>query len=114
MSSSSRRFPDPGPIGRPPRRALLRRRAPHHRLNIPTLRQTRRPDRRVEERRHEQGRAALTRRDANARDIMDFLDLAGPNELVVFEEGVHVCNNVPYRSRALAADWLAEQLGVAE
>jgi 2,6-dihydroxypseudooxynicotine hydrolase len=38
-------------------------------------------------------------------------ELAGPNELVVFEEGVHVSNNVPYRSRTLAADWLAEQLG---
>jgi pimeloyl-ACP methyl ester carboxylesterase len=37
-------------------------------------------------------------------------ELAGPNELVVFEEGVHVANNVPYRSRTLAADWLAEQL----
>jgi pimeloyl-ACP methyl ester carboxylesterase len=38
-------------------------------------------------------------------------ELGGPNELVVFEEGVHVANNVPYRSRTLAADWLAEQLG---
>ena len=38
-------------------------------------------------------------------------ELAGPNELVVIEEGVHVANNVPYRSRTLAADWLAEQLG---
>ncbi len=40
-------------------------------------------------------------------------ELGGPNELVVFEEGVHVSNNVPYRSRTLAADWLAEQLGAA-
>ena len=40
-------------------------------------------------------------------------ELAGPNELVVLDEGVHVANNVPYRSRALAADWLAERLGVA-
>ena len=39
-------------------------------------------------------------------------ELGGPNELVVFDEGVHVCNNVPYRSRTLAADWIAEQLGV--
>jgi alpha-beta hydrolase superfamily lysophospholipase len=39
-------------------------------------------------------------------------ELAGPNALVVLEEGVHVANNVPYRSRTLAADWLAEQLGV--
>lgn len=38
-------------------------------------------------------------------------ELAGPNELVVFDEGVHVSNNVPYRSRTLAADWLAERLG---
>jgi 2,6-dihydroxypseudooxynicotine hydrolase len=38
-------------------------------------------------------------------------ELAGPNELMVFDEGVHVANNVPYRSRTLAADWLAEQLG---
>lgn len=37
-------------------------------------------------------------------------ELGGPNELVVFPEGVHVANNVPYRSRTLAADWLAEQL----
>jgi dienelactone hydrolase len=40
-------------------------------------------------------------------------ELAGPNEIVVIEEGVHVANNVPYRSRTLAADWLAERLGAA-
>lgn len=40
-------------------------------------------------------------------------ELAGPNDLVVFDEGVHVANNVPYRSRTLAADWLAERLGGA-
>jgi 2,6-dihydroxypseudooxynicotine hydrolase len=39
-------------------------------------------------------------------------ELAGPNQVVVFDEGVHVANNIPYRSRTLAADWLAEQLGV--
>jgi dienelactone hydrolase len=39
--------------------------------------------------------------------------LAGPNELVVLEEGVHVGNNVPYRSRTLAADWIAERLGAS-
>jgi pimeloyl-ACP methyl ester carboxylesterase len=38
-------------------------------------------------------------------------ELAGPNELVVFDEGVHVSNSVPYRSHTLAADWLAERLG---
>lgn len=39
-------------------------------------------------------------------------ELGGPSDVVVFEEGVHVANNVPYRSRTLAADWLAEQLGL--
>ncbi|HKI91894.1 MAG TPA: alpha/beta fold hydrolase [Gaiellaceae bacterium] len=37
-------------------------------------------------------------------------ELGGPSELVVYEEGVHVANNVPYRSRAVVADWLAERL----
>jgi dipeptidyl aminopeptidase/acylaminoacyl peptidase len=32
-------------------------------------------------------------------------------ELVLFEDGNHVCNNLPYRSRPLAADWLRERLG---
>lgn len=40
-------------------------------------------------------------------------ELGGPNDLIVFDEGVHVSNNVPYRSRTLAADWVAEQLGAA-
>jgi dienelactone hydrolase len=40
-------------------------------------------------------------------------ELKGPNELVVFQEGVHVANNVPYRSRTLAADWLVRQLGAS-
>ena len=31
-------------------------------------------------------------------------------ELVVYPEGVHVCNNVPFLWRPLAADWLAEKL----
>jgi dipeptidyl aminopeptidase/acylaminoacyl peptidase len=35
-----------------------------------------------------------------------------PNaELVVYEEGNHVCNNVAYRYRPLLADWLREKLG---
>jgi 2,6-dihydroxypseudooxynicotine hydrolase len=32
-------------------------------------------------------------------------------EFVLFEEGNHVCNNIPYRYRPLAADWLKEKLG---
>jgi dipeptidyl aminopeptidase/acylaminoacyl peptidase len=34
-----------------------------------------------------------------------------PNgELVMYEEGNHVCNNIPYKYRPLAADWTAEAL----
>jgi pimeloyl-ACP methyl ester carboxylesterase len=36
---------------------------------------------------------------------------AAPNSTwVLFEEGNHVCNNIPYKYRPLAADWLREQL----
>ena len=31
-------------------------------------------------------------------------------EFVLFDDGNHVCNNIPYRYRPLAADWLREQL----
>jgi 2,6-dihydroxypseudooxynicotine hydrolase len=34
-----------------------------------------------------------------------------PNaELVLYEHGNHVCNNIPYRYRPLVGDWLAERL----
>ncbi len=32
-------------------------------------------------------------------------------EFVLYEEGNHVCNNIPYKYRPLVADWLREQLG---
>jgi 2,6-dihydroxypseudooxynicotine hydrolase len=35
---------------------------------------------------------------------------AGPAELVVFEDGNHVCFNISYRFRPLTADWMAEHL----
>lgn len=35
----------------------------------------------------------------------------GPVDLVVYEEGNHVCFNVPYKFRPLSADWVAEKLG---
>jgi 2,6-dihydroxypseudooxynicotine hydrolase len=36
---------------------------------------------------------------------------AAPNATwVLFEEGNHVCNNIPYRYRPLVADWLHDQL----
>ncbi|MGH8937460.1 MAG: alpha/beta hydrolase family protein [Acidimicrobiia bacterium] len=31
-------------------------------------------------------------------------------ELVMYPEGSHVCNNIPYKYRPLVADWLAERL----
>ena len=31
-------------------------------------------------------------------------------ELVMFEDGNHVCNNLPYRYQPLAADWTRERL----
>jgi 2,6-dihydroxypseudooxynicotine hydrolase len=37
---------------------------------------------------------------------------AAPNATwVLFEDGNHVCNNIPYKYRPLAADWLEERLG---
>ena len=32
---------------------------------------------------------------------------------VLYEEGTHVCSNLPYRYRPLVADWMAEQLASA-
>jgi 2,6-dihydroxypseudooxynicotine hydrolase len=40
------------------------------------------------------------------------VDAVGKNaELVMFENGNHVCNNIPYMYRPLTADWLKEKLG---
>ncbi len=40
------------------------------------------------------------------------VNAAGPNaELAMFENGNHVCNNIPYAYRPLTADWLKEKLG---
>jgi pimeloyl-ACP methyl ester carboxylesterase len=37
---------------------------------------------------------------------------AAPNATwVLYEEGNHVCNNIPYKYRPLVADWLRDQLG---
>jgi 2,6-dihydroxypseudooxynicotine hydrolase len=37
-------------------------------------------------------------------------EVQGPHTTVVFDDGVHVCNNVHYLARPLVADWLAETL----
>ncbi|MDR7541495.1 MAG: alpha/beta fold hydrolase, partial [Armatimonadota bacterium] len=34
-------------------------------------------------------------------------------EFVLYPEGNHVCNNIPYKYRPLVADWMAEQLGAS-
>ena len=38
-------------------------------------------------------------------------DEAPRGEFVLFDDGNHVCNNIPYKYRPLTADWLREQLG---
>jgi pimeloyl-ACP methyl ester carboxylesterase len=38
-------------------------------------------------------------------------DKAPDGRFVLYEEGNHVCNNIPYKYRPLVADWLAEELG---
>jgi hypothetical protein len=35
------------------------------------------------------------------------------DEMAIFENGNHVCNNIPYIYRPLTADWLAEKLGTS-
>ncbi len=37
--------------------------------------------------------------------------VGGHAQLAMFENGNHVCNNVPYMARPLTADWLREKLG---
>ncbi|OGO19330.1 MAG: hypothetical protein A2Z14_01355 [Chloroflexi bacterium RBG_16_48_8] len=37
-------------------------------------------------------------------------EVQGPTTTLVFEEGVHVCNNIHYIVRPLVADWLAETI----
>jgi 2,6-dihydroxypseudooxynicotine hydrolase len=34
----------------------------------------------------------------------------GPVEMLMFDDGNHVCTNIPYRHRLRTADWIAEQL----
>ena len=38
-------------------------------------------------------------------------DEAPKGQFVLYEEGNHVCNNIPYKYRPLVADWLAKELG---
>jgi pimeloyl-ACP methyl ester carboxylesterase len=38
-------------------------------------------------------------------------DEAPRGEFVLYEEGTHVCNNIPFKYRPLVADWVTEQLG---
>jgi dipeptidyl aminopeptidase/acylaminoacyl peptidase len=38
-------------------------------------------------------------------------DAAPRSEWVLYEEGTHVCNNIPFKYRPLVADWLRDRLG---
>jgi len=38
---------------------------------------------------------------------------ASDAEFVLYEQGMHVCSNIPYRYRPLVADWMSERLGSA-
>lgn len=51
-------------------------------------------------------------RDAIAPPVLTrrIADEAPNAEYVVFEEGRHVCNNIPYKARPYAADWLCSEL----
>lgn len=43
---------------------------------------------------------------------LKIVEAVGPSaELALFENGNHVCNNIPYVYRPLTADWLKEKLG---
>jgi dienelactone hydrolase len=44
-------------------------------------------------------------------DIESFRDWSSKAEIVIYDDGNHVCNNIAYRYRALIADWMAEKLG---
>lgn len=41
-------------------------------------------------------------------------EAGGPTTLVVFPEGNHVCDNIPYKVRPLMADWMAGALGARD
>ena len=37
-------------------------------------------------------------------------EAGGPAELWMFEDGNHVCNNIPYKYRPQQADWMRDKL----
>lgn len=47
---------------------------------------------------------------SHARQMVE--EAGEKSELVVYPDGGHVCNNIPFLWRPLAADWLAEKLAV--
>ncbi len=40
-------------------------------------------------------------------------ELGGPVDLWMFDDGNHVCNNIPYKHRPQMADWMRERLSVS-
>ena len=44
-------------------------------------------------------------------DTKRIADEAPNGEWVLFDDGNHVCNNIPYKYRPLVADWMRAKLG---
>ena len=38
-------------------------------------------------------------------------EAGGPTDLWMFDDGNHVCNNIPYKYRPQQADWMRSKLG---
>jgi 2,6-dihydroxypseudooxynicotine hydrolase len=38
-------------------------------------------------------------------------DEAPHGQWVLYDDGTHVCNNIPYKYRPLVADWMRDKLG---
>jgi pimeloyl-ACP methyl ester carboxylesterase len=43
-------------------------------------------------------------------DTKRIADEAPNAEWVLYDDGNHVCNNIPYKYRPLVGDWMAERL----
>ena len=44
-------------------------------------------------------------------DTKRVADAIAGSEWVLYEDGTHVCNNIPFKYRPLIADWLRDRLG---
>jgi len=44
-------------------------------------------------------------------DTKRVADAIAHSEWVLYEDGTHVCNNIPFKYRPQIADWLRDRLG---